>query len=207
LIYSDEWTEGLNTKQQNLVIDYVLNEGQIISDMEKYYSLRRVKKFFKSDKGRKAIRKYIEFKFDLKKDIVKMNLMKLHFTRAFFNPADIITPDGKFVDVDGEEIKSLRQLGKLAYCVEGIESKVIGFDEKTGKAVKELKIKLCDRNKSLDVIAKLFKIGEDEEEIDTDEKSIYEMSDEERDEEAKKLIQSDPKLIEFVKGNGDGQKE
>lgn len=196
MIYNDEWTEGLNQKQQRTIIDYVLNEGQVSDEMKEYYSVTTIKKFLESEKGRKALHKYVEYKFDVKKPIVKMQLMKIHFYRAFFNPGDIITPEGAFI----KKIKSLKQLGPLAYCIEGIETKIIGYEKKTDKPIKEIKIKLCDRNKSLEIIKQLYKIGEEDEDTDLDEKSVFEMSDEEREDEIKRLIGGDPKLIEFVKG-------
>ena len=202
MILNDDWIEGLNQKQQNIVKDYVLSQGKI-SDMEMhgYKSRTAIKKFLDSEKGRKAVKRFIEHKFDVKKDIVKAQLMQMHFTRAFFNPADIITPTGALVNIEGKPIQTLKQLGKLAFCIEGIESEIIGTD-KMGKPISKVKIKLCDRNKSLEKVKELFRIGEDDDE-DYDEQSIFEMSDEEREEEIKKLLKQDPKLIEFVKGDED----
>lgn len=204
MILNDEWTEGLTPKQQNIVMDYVINLGDVQAmDFHGYAGKNIIKKFLNSEKGRKAVRRYTEHKFDEKKDFVKMQLVKMYFARAFFHPGDIITPDGAFIDIDGEKITSLKQLGKYAYCIEGIETEIVGIDKKTGKEIKKVKIKLCNRDKALEKIGELFKIGIDDDE-DNDEKSIFEMSDEEREAEIKKLLQQDHKLIEFIKGGENG---
>jgi len=186
MIFNDEWTEGLSRKQQNLVIEYVLNEGKVEPPMAGYTTSASIRNFFESEKGRKALIKYIEFKCDIKRPIVKHNLLKLHLKRAFYNPADIVTPNGTFrKNKYGEEITDLRELGDDAYCIDGIKV-----------TDKSLEIKLCDRNKSLEVVKQLFKIDQDEDD-DLDEQSIFEMSNDEREQEIKRLIKKDQKLIEF----------
>lgn len=188
MIFNDSWTEGLTKKQQNLIIEYVLNECRLtqeIAEEAKYKSIVSARNFLNSEKGRRAQRMYVEFQLDIKKDTVKLQAIRINLQRAFYNPANIIDAVGDFI---GDE-KDLKKLGPLAYCIDGIETKVIGVNPVTGKKIIERKIKLCNRDKAMTFIEKAFKLFE-EEEIDDllGEKSIYEMSDEEREEKFKELV-------------------
>ena len=189
MIFNDTWTEGLTKKQQNLIMEYVLNECKLTPEIVEecnYSSKTTAQKFLNSEKGRRAQRMYVEFQIDVKKDTVRLQAIRINLQRAFYNPADIINAEGGFV-IENE--KDLKKLGPLAYCIDGIESKVMGVNPVTGKKIIERKIKLCNRDKAMAFIEKAFKLFE-EEEIDDllGEKSIYEMSDEEREEKFKELV-------------------
>jgi hypothetical protein len=191
MIFSDSWTEGLTKRQQNTVVDFVLNECQIKPGIGGYKNISAAKKFLNSPAGRKAVRMFAEFFMDTRKDFIKAKLIELFYIRGFYNPADIIDATGSFV-IETED--DLHKLGKLAYCIEGIESEVTGMNPITGKPVRKIKIKLCDRNKSLEFLARLFDVFEKEkppEEL-LGEKSVFEMSDEEREAEIATLLKKDP---------------
>jgi hypothetical protein len=195
MIYSDSWTEGLTSREQNIVIDYVLNECQLYDGIGGELTKGKAKRFLESEKGRKAVRLYAEFFTDTRRDYIKAKLVKLHFIRAFFNPADIIDAQGKFVI---EDEKDLHKLGNLSYCIEGIKTEITGYNEKIGEPIKKIEIKLCSRDKSLEFLSKMFNIFDDEKSSSEliGEKSVYEMSDDERNAEIARLLAKDP---EFAK--------
>ena len=209
VMINDSWTEGLTKKQQNLVVEYVLNEGKIFPGIGGYKLRSSAEKFLKSKKGRDAVRQYVEFQFGIRKEPLKLKLTKICMIRAMFNPADIIDAQGRFII---ETENDLHKLGELAFCIDGIETKTLGFDKKTGKAIKETKIKLCDQNgrhKAIDFLAKIFDLFSKEEiqENLIGEKSVYEMSDDERDDELGRLLKmfgmkNVRKLITDGKENG-----
>ena len=176
MIFDDSWTTGLTQKQQSLIVDYVMNGCKVYPGIAGYKSLPQVKKWLDGEKGRRAVRAYCNFFFDKKKDVVKLQLLKIYLKRAFFNPADIINSKGMILD---EYRDNLKKLGDLSYCIDGIKL-----------TTQSLEIKLCDRDKARDFIVQLFKIMEDDfdESLD-DEKSVFEMTDEERDEEIQKLVE------------------
>jgi hypothetical protein len=185
MIFDDSWTQGLTKKQQNLIVDYVLNGCQFFQGAGGYKNKNNALKFLNSPEGRKALRKYAEFFIDCKKDLVKMRAIKLHTIRAFYNPADIIDKDGNFNLSDTED---LRKLGDLAYCIDGIETKEF-YNDKGIVISKHIKIKICDRNKSIEFLSKVFHFDEEEKIEDfIGEKNVHEMSDEEIDADILKLI-------------------
>lgn len=204
MIYNDEWTEGLKRKEQDLILGYVMNNFQIFPGLAGYKTENTIRKFLNSPRGIKALQKFLEFKNQTKKSIIKYEAARLHFIRAFYNPADIINAHGNFIH---DDMVDLKKLGDLAYCIEGIESEVIGINKETGKVIRKVKIKLADRTKSLEIIMKIFRLYEDTEDEDLDEKSIFEMSDDERQAEIKRLLEKDNKLIEFVKGDKKNKKK
>jgi len=182
MLFNDFWIKDINVRQQNLVIEYLQNACQVFSGIGGYKNIQYVKSFLNSKKGRTAVRRYSEYLFDLKKDTVKLQLLKIYMIRTFYNPADILTADGELLPEYNDDLKNLND---LAYCIEGIE--------KTATGVRgNLKIKLCDRDKAREVIEKLFNIY-DREDVDdnTGDISVFEMTDEERDLEIKYLIEKD----------------
>ena len=179
MIFSDVWTKGLKEKHQKLVVDYVMDGCKIKSGQGGYKRIAVIKSFIESPKGRKAIRAYRDFFFDKKKDIVKMQLVKMNMERAFYNPADIINAKGKLLDKYKNKLTNLN--GK-AYCIDGIELTHGAYGD-------SLKIKLADRVKAQEFIIRVFKIFEDEDKENfLDEKSVHDMTDEERNAEIKKLM-------------------
>lgn len=183
-----------------------MNDFEIISGMAGFSTVKSIQKFLHSPKGRLALRKYLEFKTDIRRSIAKYNIARMHFIRAFFNPGDIINSDGELIDGNEKPLngRSLKILGELAFCIEGIESEIIGIEKTTNKPIRKTKVKLCDRNKSIDILTKLYKIFDESEDNDFDEKSIHEMSDDERFAEMRRLYKKGVKLLEF---KGDHESE
>jgi len=190
MIFDDRWTEGLSKRQQNLIVEYILNECKLsdfVCEQAGYKKRNSAKQFLNSQKGRIAQRLYIDLIIDKDRDTARLKLIKQNIQRAFYNPADIINKDGKLV------VKDLRDLGPLVYCIEGIKTKIVGVTPR-GEEMKEIEVKLCDRTKAMAFLEKVFNIHDKEEIEDiTGEKPIWEMSDEERE----------AKFIELVKKGGD----
>jgi hypothetical protein len=193
MLFNDSWTKGLTPKQQNLVIEYIQNGCKPTPGLGTYKTVAAIKRFVNSEKGRRAIRAYANYFFDKEKELIKIRLLKMYLPRTFFNPADIIDSDGLLLPKYQENLKKLKD---LAFCIDGIEKKETGYGTET-------KIKFCDRDKAKDFIVELFRIMEpdDEDEKDGYEKSVYEMTDEERDEEIKRLMDRG-KLLTGNNGNG-----
>lgn len=183
MLFNNFWTEGLTQKQQRLIVDYVLNGCVLKIGLGGYKSRSEAKRFIDSEKGRRAVRNYCNYFFDKKKDVVKLQLLKIYMKRAFFNPADIMDAHGRIIDEKGNPVKNLRELGDLAFCIDGIETKI------HPGGIATIKTNLCDRDKAREFIVELFKILEDDgESFDLDYKPVYEMTDEERDQEIETFI-------------------
>lgn len=202
----DAWTEGLTKRQQNLIIEYIENEARLYPGIAGFDKPQAANRFLNSVLGRRALIKYVEHKLGIHRDTVKLRLVKIALIRAGFDPAAIIDAQGKFVI---EDMKDLRKLGDLSYAIDGIQSRIVAIHPRTGEPIRETKIELANREKSWDFLAKIFKLFDDEKLEDlTGEKSVYEMSDDERDteiarlikglseEDLKKLISENRKLLE-----------
>lgn len=194
MIFNDSWTEGLKPREQRLVVDYVLNGCVIKPELGGYKSYSSIKKFINSERGRLAVRAYCNYFFDKERDTVKLQLLKIYMQRAFFNPAEIINAKGM---LKKEHEGDLKKLGDKAYCIDGIKV-----------STQSLEIKLCDRDKAMEFIAKLFDIyGENEPEKELNYKPVFEMTDEERDLEIEELNKKAgflPSPEDFDNNNGNG---
>lgn len=176
MIFDDAWSQGLTEKQQNCVIDFFQAGCRIYSGIGGYKNKNAAVAFLNSKKGRKAVCLFGEFLIGKEKDTVKFQLIKIYAARAFFNPADIIDKNG-MLKIKKED-EDLRKLGDLAYCIDGIKLTTTGFE-----------VKLCDRHKSMEALERIFDILNPDNDEDRDGyKSVFEMTDEERDLEIKYLL-------------------
>lgn len=185
MIFSDYWTRDITPKQQRLIIDYVDNDCKVYPEIAGYNNIQTAKRFLESHKGRVALQRYFEFKYDLNKHQVQHIITKIQLLRATYNPAKIIDKEGNLILDDDQDLSDLKE---YAFCIDGIESKTVGFDKETGEPIKDFKIKLCNRDKAIEFISKIFRIGEEDDMDDDGEKNIFQMSDEERKREAQRLL-------------------
>jgi hypothetical protein len=181
MLFDDYWTQGLNDKQQQTIIDYVDNDYRIFPGIGGYKTSVYPSKFINSRKGRQALIRYGEYMAGVRRETVKDRLTKIWLIRSCFNPSDIITPDGELNLPEGAT--TLKALGDLAYCIESIKTTYNKLGDR------QVEIKLCDRDKALQFIEKVFRIHDtDLNEDATGKKPIYEMTDAERIAEIQEYI-------------------
>jgi len=181
MLFDDYWTQGLNDRQQQTIIDYVDNDYRIFPGIGGYKTAVYPSRFLKSQKGRQALIRYGEYMTGVRRETVKDRLTKIWLIRTCFNPGDIITPDGELNLPEGAT--TLKALDDFAYCIESIETSY----DRLGR--KQIKIKLCDRDKAREFVEKVFRIHDtDLNEDATGKKPIYEMTDAERIAEIQEYI-------------------
>ncbi|GHV91627.1 hypothetical protein AGMMS50268_21300 [Spirochaetia bacterium] len=95
---------------------------------------------------RGAISKLLRKAQDEIDDETRYQVLHLYKNLALYNPADIINGDGSL------KVDDLSELGELAKCVDGIITKV------NSKGYKTREIKLADRFKALDSLAKYLEL-------------------------------------------------
>jgi hypothetical protein len=151
LDFDDSWTEDLTAKQQEAVVLHVENGCNIskTAALVSGYSFQSIQKFFRSAKGRLALKKYIEGIIGLNKDTLELRIIDIYMLQAFYDPSDIIDANGRLV------VDDLKELGDLSKCIEGIETTY------TRTGVPIIKVKLVDRQKALEQLARYINIMTD----------------------------------------------
>lgn len=209
MLFDDYWTQGLNQRQQQTIVDFMDNGQKYYKGMGGYKTIQYPKRFLKSKKGRDALIKYGEFLLDEKKGRIREHIARISYIRALYNPSDIIDMDGEFVlpknakqPVNTEEARSLKFLGPLAYCVEGVKT---SYDRMGNKQVD---IQLCKRKDDREVLEKIFDIYNPDTEDLTGGKPIFEMDDAERMAEIQEILNQNKILAlappqEKIEGNID----
>ena len=122
--------------------------------------------FLATPRARRILKEYTDFLINKKKDTLSYRIIDIYTTRAFYNPGEIIDGDGYL------KVNDLKDLGTLAFCVEGIETDIKGVtiinkgrkDEKAIKLIKK-KVKLCDREKALEQLARFMELMTDKVEL------------------------------------------
>ncbi len=146
------WEDGLSGRVRLFVLLYCTDQECFLNGTRAYKSAYRRKnretgdlvepddntaavnasKMLRKTKVRESISMLLALARDETDDEAVHRILKHWGTLAFYNPADIITADGRL------KVQDLSELGPLAVCVQGIE-------RREGKYGTTINIKLSDR--------------------------------------------------------------
>lgn len=146
------WEDGLSGRVRLFVLQYCTDEDCFLNGTRAYKSAYRKKnretgeveepddntaavnasKLLRKAKVREAIRLLLALARDETDEEAVHRILKLWGTLAFYNPADIITAEGKL------KVTDLAELGPLALCIQGIERR----ETQLGTTIN---VKLADR--------------------------------------------------------------
>jgi len=98
-----------------------------------------------------AIKEFVTIYLGRLKEVISLQIVETERLRAFYNIGDIIDSEGRLV------VRNLKDLGPLQACIDGIETKIINGE-------KQIKVKLADKDKAIDLLSKYVELmnGPDE---------------------------------------------
>jgi hypothetical protein len=192
-VFDNGLFDSLTEKQKMGIEAYVTNGFCIQAAAEESgYTVKGLTAWLHTEKARECVRAYTLFLTGNKKDTLEYRLIDTYMTRAFYNPGDIVNQDGHLIS------DNLKELGKLAICVDGIETEEKGFititnedGKKESKPIIKKKVKLADREKSLEQLCKYMKIMTDQIELtgkDGGPLDLYKMTRSERRKKIDELL-------------------
>ncbi|MCP4336607.1 MAG: hypothetical protein GY679_02015 [Mycoplasma sp.] len=114
-------------------------------------------KLLSQENIRGAVAEFIEVYINKLNELTELNVVKQYMLEATYDPADIINADGS------PKFNSLSELGEKSRVIVGIESKYFGKGE---DRVKQTTVKLADRNKALQQLARYKKLIREQIQID-----------------------------------------
>ncbi len=165
------WDDELRGKQRLFVLFYCTDAECFLNGTKAYSKAYpdctgsdaaavSASKMLRKAKVKTAIRHLLRIARDDLDDKMIHKLLHQYEVLSFYNPADIITASGGLI------VDDLKELGELAMCVEGIETKV-------NQAGQYTVIKLVNRFKAMEALAKYLKLIKPDVEIDVSMPVVY----------------------------------
>lgn len=169
-------------------VQAILNSGMNIKSYNAAGVMANV--YLKKHKIKEIIQRFIDNWLGVKEQIFKKKILQTLYARSFYDPARIIDATGK---LKWESLDHMPE--ELRICIEGIETKFYGKD---ADAVVRI-TKLADRNKSIEMLMKALRIGEDNDvDVNLSEETIESLAS----------IFKDSPMLKKVNGkNGNGKRK
>jgi hypothetical protein len=160
-----DWPEDM-LPQEKLFVSFYISDAHwdsekayLMAGMEpkKTSSATRIKahQLLNTKKIQDAVNTYVNSVVEINKGRAKVGIIELQKNRAFYDPADILNADGSLKYKTLDEVPE-----KVRSVIDSIETRWFGKDAN----VKTTNVKLANRDKALEQLAKILRLDEDADE-------------------------------------------